>query len=48
MMFRVLIEDKANENREITVLSQTGFLRFKRITKENGSLYKPTWEGLTQ
>ena len=23
-------------------------MRFKRITKENGSIYKSTWERLTQ
>ena len=44
-----------NENREMTVvlsyvkqLAASAFERFKRITKENGSIYKSIREGLTQ
>ena len=43
--------ERANENREMTVelsyvKQQEGgaFMRFKRITKENGSIYKSTRE----
>ena len=43
--------EKANENREMTVelsyvKQQAGgaFMRFKHITKENGSIYKSTRE----
>ena len=49
--FRSLIEERANENREMTVVllyvkQQTAspFMQFKRITEGNGSLYKSTRE----
>ena len=44
-----LIEERANENREMTVVSSyvkqqpaNAFIRFKCITKDNGSIYKST------
>ena len=49
--FRALIEERANENREMTVLlscvkqqASSTFIRFKRITRENGSICKSTRE----
>ena len=45
------LKERANENREMTVVlsyvkQQAGgeFMRFKCITKENGSIYKSTRE----
>ena len=45
------MEERANENREMTVVfsyvkqrAASAFMLFKRITKENGSLYKSTKE----
>ena len=47
----MLKEERANENREMTVVlpyvkqqAASPFMRFKRITKENGSIYKSTRE----
>ena len=37
----MLIEERANENREMTA---GAFMRFTRITKENGSIYNSTRE----
>ena len=51
----MLVEERANENREITeVLSNfkqqaaSAYMRFKHITKENGSIYKSAKERFTQ
>ena len=47
----MLVEERANENREMTVVlsyvkqqAASTFMRFKRITKENVSIYKSTRE----
>ena len=47
------MKERADANRETTVAlstlfvkqqAESPFMRFKRITKENGSMYKSTWE----
>ena len=47
----MLVEERANENREMTVVlsyvkqqAASTFTQFKRITKGNGSIYKSTEE----
>ena len=48
--FYALIEERANENKEMSVLSYvkqqaaSAFMRFKRITKVNGFIYESTGE----
>ena len=49
--FRALTEERANENREMTVVlsyvkqqAASAFMRFKRIRKENGSICKSARE----
>ena len=46
-----MIEERSNENREMTVVlsyvkqqAASTFMRFKRITKKKGSIYKSTRE----
>ena len=36
------MEERANENREMTIVLSYVKLQSKRITKENGSIYKST------
>ena len=47
------MKERADANRETTVAlstlfvkqqAESPFMRFKRITKENGSMYKSTWD----
>ena len=47
----MLIEERANENKEMTVVlpyikqqAASAFIQFKHITKENGSIYKSSSE----
>ena len=47
----MLIEERANENREMTVVlsyvkqqAASALMRFKGVTKENGFIYKSTRE----
>ena len=49
--FRALIEERTNEKREMTEVmsyvkqqAASAFIVFKRITKENGSIYRSAWE----
>ena len=49
--FRALIEERTNEKREMTEVmsyvkqqAASAFIGFKRITKENGSIYRSAWE----